>query len=77
MTRISENCDVSLNEINLDRGTHLEITVKSGAPKRKRVVPPAGEKYAFEFDSWPHHVVVSVSPTGRSVHIWKDDEKLA
>ena len=76
MTRLSDYCDVSLNQIDLGRGPYTEITIKAGRPKRKRVVPPAGEKYAFEYDAWPHQITVSVSPTGKSIHIWKDETKL-
>lgn len=46
--------------------------VRAGALPNERVVPPAGEEYAFMLRRWRRRVEVSVSPTGRSVRVWVD-----
>lgn len=46
------------------------MTIRAGNRGRKRVVPPAGEKYAFTVDQWARRVEIYVSPTGRSVRVW-------
>lgn len=38
----------------------------------ERIVPPAGEEYAYTVDRWRKRVEVAVSPTGRSVRVWVD-----
>lgn len=52
------------------------IQVRAGYRRRERVVPPAGEAYAFEVDRWARTVEISVSPTGRSVRVWVDGEEV-
>lgn len=52
------------------------LTVRAGYRGRDRVVPPAGEEYAFELDRWARTVEVTVSPTGRSVRVWVDGEEV-
>lgn len=49
---------------------YVGLHVRAGKPKRVRVVPPAGEDYAFDRDDYPLIVEVSVSPTGRSARVW-------
>lgn len=52
------------------------IHVRCGRHRTERVVPPAGEEYAFDVERWDHRVEVSVSPTGRSVQVYVDGEKV-
>ena len=78
MTRLADHCDLSVASFDPNgSGPHVEVIVKTGKMKVEHVIPPAGERFAFDREDWPHRVVVSVSPTGRSVHIWKDGEKIA
>lgn len=58
------------------RGTHREVIVEAGHRGRRRVVPPAGDDYAFDVDEWARRVVVSVSPTGRSVRVFVDGQEI-
>ena len=51
------------------RGRYRGATVYAGKATTERVVPPAGEDYAFDVTRWPTRVQVTVSPTGRSVRI--------
>ena len=46
--------------------------IRAGNRGTVRVVPPAGEDYAFDRQEWAHRVEVCVSPTGRSVRVWVD-----
>ena len=50
-------------------GRHV-VFVDAGIPTVERVVPPAGEDYAFDRRHWPLRVEVCVSPTGRSARVW-------
>ena len=38
----------------------------------ERIVPPAGEAYAFDLPLWRRSVEAHISPTGKSVRIWVD-----
>jgi hypothetical protein len=51
---------------------YRNIRVRAGRPHTERIVPPAGEDFAFEVQRWGHEVLVCVSPTGRSVRVWLD-----
>lgn len=53
------------------------INVKAGRKKVERIVPPAGEKYAFDRDVYPVNVEVMVSRTGRSVQVHVNGERVA
>ena len=78
MTRLSDNCDVSVARFSPDgERDYIEVIVKTGKMKVEHIIPPAGERFAFDREDWPHQIIVSVSPTGRSVHVWKDNEKIA
>lgn len=55
---------------------YQQVTIRAGRPKRERVVPPAGERYAFERDTYPVVVDVTVSPTGRSIHVFVNGERV-
>lgn len=48
------------------------MTIDAGNRGTERVVPPAGEAYAFDRQLWARSVQVSVSPTGRSVRVFVD-----
>lgn len=42
----------------------------------ERIVPPAGEAYAFDVQHYRRRIEVHVSPTGRSVRVWVDGEEV-
>lgn len=52
------------------------LHVRAGNRGVKRIVPPAGENYAFDVPQWARRIEVSVSPTGRSVRVWVDGEEV-
>lgn len=52
------------------------LHVRAGNEGTKRIVPPAGERYAFDSQQWTRRVEVSVSPTGRSVRVWVDGQEV-
>jgi hypothetical protein len=55
-------------------GVYRTIKVSAGKPTTERIVPPAGEDHAFDFENYPVTVEVTVSPTGRSVHVHVNGE---
>lgn len=61
-------------EMKGDRRTYA--TICAGRKKTERVIPPAGAKYAFDRDIWDHRIEIYVSPTGRSVQIYVDGERV-
>ena len=52
-------------------GYHV-ASIDAGPRELVHVVPPAGERYAFDRQEYARRVEVSVSPTGRSVRVWVD-----
>lgn len=58
----------------LDMGRVVHID--AGNRGTERIVPPAGEKYAFERKLWGRSVEVYVSPTGRSVRVFVDGREV-
>ncbi len=48
------------------------LIIGAGNRGTERIVPPAGEDYAFDRQRWARRVEVSVSPAGRSVRVWVD-----
>lgn len=58
------------------RGTYRTLDVKAGRRGIERVVPPAGEAYAFDRLLWARHVQVTVSPSGRSVRVYVDGQEV-
>lgn len=48
------------------------VKVRCGKKRVERIVPPAGERYAFNRDQWDHEVEVYVSPKGKSVRVYVD-----
>ena len=61
--------------IDIDHWSHggaWSAKVYAGPLPPKRVVPPAGEDYAFDVAQWNRRVNVYVSPTGRSARVWVD-----
>jgi hypothetical protein len=57
---------------HIDTGKGDVVRVRAGRRDRRRVVPPAGEKYAFTVQEWAREVEVSVSPKGQSVRVFVD-----
>lgn len=53
------------------------VRVDAGHRGWERIVPPAGEEYAFDVQQWARSVEVYVSPTGRSVRIWVDGKEVS
>lgn len=49
-----------------------QLAIKAGPRGTERIVPPAGEEYAFDVALWARRVVISISPAGRSVRVWVD-----
>lgn len=69
---MSGNLDTKLYEH--EKGEFL--IVRCGRHRTERVVPPAGEEFAFDSERWDHGVEIYVSPTGRSVQVYVDGEKV-
>ncbi len=57
-------------------GGYEGVIVRAGRRGVTHIVPPAGEKYAFDRQEWARRVEVSVSPTGRSVRVWVDGQEI-
>lgn len=55
-----------------ERDGYQALSVRAGRRDVTHVVPPAGERYAFDRQEWSRLVQVSVSPTGRSVRVFVD-----
>jgi hypothetical protein len=51
---------------------YTQLDIGAGQCRTERIVPPAGEAYAFEVPRWTRTVSVAISPTGRSVRVWID-----
>lgn len=58
-------------------GTNEVVHVNAGRRTIERVVPPAGEEYAFDRENWATRVEVYVSPTGRSVRVYVNGREVA
>lgn len=52
------------------------IIVEAGRRGVEHIVPPAGEKYAFDRQLWRRRVDVFISKTGRSVRVFVDGEEV-
>ena len=57
-------------------GYYRTVVIRAGRHRTERVVPPAGEEHAFDRGLWDHRIEVSVSPTGRSVQVFVDGERV-
>lgn len=64
--------DVSSAELN----GRTSVTVRAGLFGVERIVPPAGEAYAFEVPQYRHTFQIYSSATGRSVRLWIDGEEV-
>lgn len=53
-----------------------QMYIKAGFRGIERIVPPAGEEYAFNIERWARRITVHVSPTGRSVRVWVDGKEI-
>jgi hypothetical protein len=67
--------DYEITEFVFQGYTIIKFDV--GRREVKRVVPPAGENYAFDVQKWARRIQVSISPTGRNVHIHVDGTEVA
>lgn len=68
---MSHNPHYKLGILDLGDGRHV-VTVRAGKKTSERIVPPAGEDYAFDIDHWARNVEVYVSAKGRSVRVYID-----
>jgi hypothetical protein len=57
-------------------GRGVACHVDAGDRGTERIVPPAGETYAFTRKRWARRVEVYVSPTGRSVRVYVDGREV-
>lgn len=48
------------------------VNIDAGPLGSERIIPPAGEEYAYDRPLWRRRVQVSVSPKGRSSRVWVD-----
>lgn len=71
MTAFGPHADLTLISACLKPGAdpHRAIKVRAGRRWTERIVPPAGEAYAFDVERWPVEVEVTVSPGGRVVRL--------
>jgi hypothetical protein len=58
------------------RGDYRTLHIDIEPTFSERVVPPAGEDYAFNVQHYRSSVEISVSPTGRSVQVFVDGVKV-
>lgn len=68
--------EVERMSYDMGSGAYHGVVVKAGFRGVERIVPPAGEKYAFDVDKWARRVEVYVSPAGRSVRVYVDGEEV-
>lgn len=55
---------------------YRQIQIDAGPRGHERIVPPAGEEYAFDIYHWARRLTLVVSPTGRSVRVWVDGQEI-
>jgi len=55
---------------------YVLVTIDAGPRPSERIVPPAGEDYAFDAARWARRVEVTVSPKGRSARVWVDGREI-
>lgn len=70
--RFGDHYDVTVAGFDFYR----QITVRAGRCRIERIVPPAGEAFAFDLPLWDHEITVSVSPSARSVRVWLDGDEV-
>jgi hypothetical protein len=54
----------------------IGVEIRAGWRGMRRIVPPAGEDYAYDSPQWARRVTVHVSPTGRSVRVFVDGREI-
>ncbi len=59
-----------------DQQPYTCVDVRAGRRTTEHIIPPAGEKYAFDVPRWPRHVEVVISPTGKSVRVFVDGKEV-
>ena len=74
---MNDAIDVRCARFSHRGGMYENVTVRAGIPNVVHVVPPSGEKYAFDRVDYPHEVQITVSPTGRSVQVYVDGKRVA
>jgi hypothetical protein len=57
-------------------GESAFANVRAGRSRIERIVPPAGEGYAFDRKDWTHDFQIYVSPSGRSVRLFLNGEEI-
>ena len=57
------------------KGTEI-FQLKAGPLPSERIVPPAGEKYAFDVDRWEWDIEVYRSPKGRSIRVFVNGDEV-
>lgn len=57
-------------------GVYETVRISADLIDTEHVVPPAGEKYAFDRRIYRHNIEVTISPTGRSVQIHANGTKV-
>lgn len=55
---------------------YQEVEIVGGKRQTIHVVPPAGEKYAYDREDWSERITVTISPTGRSIRIYRNGQEL-
>lgn len=63
-------------EIRASHEGYQLVHLSAGFEGMERVVPPAGEDYAFNVPRYKRRVEVTVSPTGRSVRVFVDGKEV-
>ena len=70
--KIGEKWDLRLLSFN----GYQEVEVRAGKHETVHVVPPAGEQYAYDREDWSERITVTISPTGRSVRVYRNGREL-
>lgn len=74
LTKLSDVQDPRVRHLHLTDGREM-VVVDAGYLGSERVVPPAGEEYAYWRDEFRRRVEVYRSATGRSVRVFVDAEE--
>jgi len=72
---VSEHIDVMTYAFKPDerRGLYHSVVVRAGKSWTETIGP---EGYERDVKRWPHRIQVAVSPTGRSVSVYVNGEKV-
>jgi hypothetical protein len=72
MTAVGDQTSISIFSFR----DYEVVHIRAGRRGKQRIVPPAGEDFAFDVDRWARRVEVQVSPTGRSVRVFVDGKEV-